>query len=68
MATVVDGVHVALPPPEGYHIDFENPQRNGETAAYCLFVIGNFICLLFMLQRLYVRAVIHRMVYLEDGT
>ncbi|KAH7007691.1 hypothetical protein EDB80DRAFT_577908 [Ilyonectria destructans] len=66
MATVVEGVYVALPPPEGYHIDFENPQRNGETAAYCLFGIGNFICLLFMLQRLYVRAVIQRMVYLED--
>ncbi|KAH6974528.1 hypothetical protein BKA56DRAFT_634406 [Ilyonectria sp. MPI-CAGE-AT-0026] len=63
MATVVDGVHVALAPPEGYQIDFENPQRNGETAAYSLLVIGNFICLVFMLQRLYVRAVIHRMIF-----
>lgn len=64
----VDGVPVIMPPPPGYVVDFENPQRNSVTEAYCLFAVGNFLCLLFIMQRVYVRAVVQRRVQLEDGT
>ncbi|KAJ4157626.1 hypothetical protein NW754_009270 [Fusarium falciforme] len=47
MAAVVNGVPVAIPPPEGYEVDFDNPQRNSVTAAYWLFGVGNFLALLF---------------------
>ncbi|KAM5347352.1 hypothetical protein ACJ41O_010357 [Fusarium nematophilum] len=67
MAAVVDGVPVALPPPEGYEVDFDNPQRNSEMAAYWLFGVGNFLALLFMAQRVYVRAAIQKTVKIEDG-
>lgn len=67
MAAVIDGVPVALPPPEGYVVDFDNPQRNSETAAYWLFGVGNVVCLLFIIQRVYVRAVIQKTFKVEDG-
>ncbi|KAK4245711.1 hypothetical protein C7999DRAFT_33926 [Corynascus novoguineensis] len=39
MATVptVNGVPVVMPPPDGYVVDFDNPQRNSVTEAYWLF-------------------------------
>ncbi|KAL6363125.1 hypothetical protein LRP88_02531 [Fusarium phalaenopsidis] len=67
MAAVVNGVPVAIPPPEGYEVDFDNPQRNSVTAAYWLFGVGNFLALLFMLQRAYVRLVIQKTLRLEDA-
>ncbi|UPL01477.1 hypothetical protein LCI18_012411 [Fusarium solani-melongenae] len=67
MAAVVNGVPVAIPPPEGYEVDFDNPQRNSVTAAYWLFGVGNFLALLFMLQRVYVRMVIQKTARLEDA-
>lgn len=67
MAAVVNGVPVAIPPPEGYEVDFDNPQRNSVTEAYWLFGVGNFLALLFMLQRGYVRLVIQKTLRLEDG-
>ncbi|KAF4120275.1 hypothetical protein GMORB2_3076 [Geosmithia morbida] len=67
MAAVVNGVPVAIPPPEGYVVDFEHPARNSVPAAYWLFGVGNFLMLIFMLQRVYVRAVIQKTVKLEDA-
>jgi hypothetical protein len=64
---MVNGVPVIMPPPEGYVVDFDNPQRNSVTEAYWLCGVGNFFCLLFMLQRVYVRAVVQRRVHWEDG-
>ena len=67
MAFFVDGVPVAMPPPEGYVVDFANPQRNSVTEAYWLYAVGNALALLMMGQRFYVRAVIQKKVFLEDG-
>jgi hypothetical protein len=64
---MVNGVPVIMPPPEGYVVDFDNPQRNSVTEAYWLCGVGNFFCLLFMLQRVYVRAVVQRRWHWEDG-
>lgn len=63
----VDGVPVAIPPPPGYEVDFENPQRNSVIEAYCIFGVGNFFCLLFMMQRAYVKLVLQKRVQVEDG-
>lgn len=62
----VNGVPVVMPPPPGYVVDFENPQRNSVTEAYWMCAIGNFLCLLFILQRVYVRAVVQRTFHWED--
>lgn len=67
MAAVVDGVPVAIPPPDEYVVDFDNPQRNSVPAAYWMFGVGNFFMLLSVLQRAYVRVVIQRTFKLEDG-
>lgn len=67
MAAVVNGVPVAIPPPENYKVDFDNPQRNTVPAAYWLFGVGNVFALLFMLQRVYVRAMVQKLVRVEDG-
>ncbi|KAG5805984.1 hypothetical protein H9Q74_009999 [Fusarium xylarioides] len=67
MAAVVDGVPVAIPPPEGYNVDFDNPQRNSVTAAYWLYGVGNFLTVLFIAQRVYVRSFIHKTVRIEDA-
>lgn len=68
MAAVVNGVPVALAPPEGYVVNFDNPERNSVTAAYWLFGVFNFLCLLFMAQRAYVSIIVQKRVQLEDGT
>jgi hypothetical protein len=67
MAAVIDGVPVAIPPPEGYKVDFNNPQRNSVTEAYWLFGVGNFLSLLFVLQRVYVKGFLQRSFRIEDG-
>lgn len=66
-AYFVDGVPVVMPPPPGYVVDFDHPQRNSVVAAYVLFGVGNFLCLLFIMQRAYVKLVLQRRVQIEDG-
>ncbi|KXJ90075.1 hypothetical protein Micbo1qcDRAFT_189222 [Microdochium bolleyi] len=63
----VGDVPVAMPPPPGYVVDFDNPQRNSVTEAYLLFGIGNALALLMVLQRVYVRIYIQKKVFLEDA-
>ncbi|KAJ1328868.1 hypothetical protein MN608_05597 [Microdochium nivale] len=63
----VGSVQVALPPPEGYVVDFNNPQRNLAIDAYWHFAIGNAFALLAIAQRIYVRLCIQRKVFLEDA-
>ncbi|KAJ4014006.1 hypothetical protein NW766_006256 [Fusarium irregulare] len=67
MAAVVDGVPVAIPPPDGYKVNFENPQRNSVTEAYWLYGVGNFLSLAFILQRVYVKGFLQRKFRIEDG-
>ncbi|CAG8962368.1 hypothetical protein HYFRA_00014166 [Hymenoscyphus fraxineus] len=55
-----------LPGYEGYDVDFENPQRNGDIAIYG--ICGVFMPLAFfaVLQRLYFKAFIRKHVGLDD--
>ncbi|KAF5657790.1 integral membrane protein [Fusarium heterosporum] len=54
MATT-DGVITLLPPPEGYVVDFDNPERQGEHEAYYIAGFGLAISFLFFMQRMYVK-------------
>ncbi|KAI8193464.1 hypothetical protein KHU50_012521 [Colletotrichum sp. SAR 10_65] len=60
------GVITALPAPEGYIVDFENPQRRDVVETYVVVGIGMFLALLFLLQRLYVKVVIRKKFGLDD--
>ncbi|KAH8662482.1 hypothetical protein BX600DRAFT_466439 [Xylariales sp. PMI_506] len=66
MATIIDGIPVAMAPPPGYVVDFDNPKRNSVTAAYWLFGVGNLVTILFVAQRVYVRAFVQRHILWED--
>ncbi|KAK8064330.1 hypothetical protein PG994_006968 [Apiospora phragmitis] len=63
---VVDGIHVLLPPPEGYAVNLTNPQRNSDAGIYWCYAIGSALALLFMAQRLYTRLVFSGGLQLDD--
>lgn len=65
--SLTNGVLTALPAPPGYVVDFENPSRNSETAAYWVAGVGNFLSLLFIGQRFYVNGFVKRSLRLDDG-
>ncbi|ETS73770.1 hypothetical protein PFICI_14716 [Pestalotiopsis fici W106-1] len=64
---LVNGVLVAMPPPDGYIVDFDHPQRNSDVAAYWIFGVGNALSLLSILQRLYVRVFIMKKLQMDDA-
>lgn len=63
---VIDGVTVLIPAPEGYVVDFANPQRRADIATYWVCGIGVFIAILFTIQRLYVKLVIGSGLQIDD--
>ncbi|KAM0227272.1 hypothetical protein ACHAPO_011692 [Fusarium lateritium] len=52
---VTNGVTTFLPPPEGYVVDFDNPQKQDDIEHYLVFAILGPIAFLFLLQRLYTK-------------
>ncbi|KAJ4009366.1 hypothetical protein NW752_009668 [Fusarium irregulare] len=52
---IINGVPVAIPPPDGYVVNFEHPQRRHEMEAYTASGVGIFLAFLFVLQYLYVK-------------
>ncbi|KAH7140116.1 hypothetical protein B0J13DRAFT_608564 [Dactylonectria estremocensis] len=52
---VVEGVTVLIAPPDGYLVDFDNPQRRDVLAAYVVCGIGSLLSLAFFTQYLYVK-------------
>lgn len=58
---------IALNPPDGYIVDFANPQRRAVPEAYWLAGVTTFLSLLFMMQRLYTKAIILGNFHLDDG-
>ncbi|KAH7124598.1 hypothetical protein EDB81DRAFT_846919 [Dactylonectria macrodidyma] len=65
--SIVDGIAVVIPPPEGYVVDFDNPQRNSVVAIYVLSSCGMALALLFLAQRLYVKAFIRIKLGIDDA-
>ncbi|KAF5024552.1 hypothetical protein F66182_3315 [Fusarium sp. NRRL 66182] len=65
---IVDGVQVAVPPPEGYQVDFDNPQTDAYMVrnAYWIFGFEFAIATVFLGQRMYTNAVLLRKFKLDD--
>lgn len=66
--SMTNGVLTALPAPEGYEVDFENPNQIGDVAGYIVTGIGVAVAFSFLCMRVYTRVVISRNFGLEDGT
>lgn len=64
---VINGVVTVLPAPEGYVVDFDNPQRAGVPEAYWVAGVGTFFSVLFMGQRLYTKIFLATGLKLDDG-
>jgi hypothetical protein len=60
--SVTNGAITALPPPAGYVVDFENPQRQGDIVGYCVAGIGSLLALLFMGQGIYVKVFVRHVI------
>jgi hypothetical protein len=66
--SVVDGIATIIPPPEGYVVDFANPQRTLTTEAYVLFIVENILAIVFLAQRLYTKICVMKQFQIDDGT
>jgi hypothetical protein len=66
MVSTVNGVVVVMPPPEGYVVDFDNPERNSVLANYYAAGIGMGVAFLFLAQRIYVRICIRHSLGVDD--
>ncbi|KAM5346656.1 hypothetical protein ACJ41O_009661 [Fusarium nematophilum] len=67
MAFVVNGTTVVMPPPDGYEVDFENPQRQAVHEAYYVAGFGMAMSFLFISQRLYVKFFLTGGVQIDDN-
>ncbi|KAH6616245.1 hypothetical protein C7974DRAFT_441811 [Boeremia exigua] len=63
----VNGTLTLVPPPPGYVVDFENPQRQLQTQVYTVIVVENLLALAFLLQRMYTRIHLMKLFQIEDG-
>ncbi|KAH7084862.1 hypothetical protein BKA63DRAFT_498353 [Paraphoma chrysanthemicola] len=63
----INGTMVLVPPPPGYVVDFENPQRQLETQVYTVVAVENVLAFAFLLQRLYTRIYLMRLFQVEDA-
>jgi hypothetical protein len=64
----VNGVITAIPPPDGYEVNFANPQRRLLTEAYVIFTVENILALMFLGQRLYTKVRLMKQFQIDDGT
>jgi hypothetical protein len=56
-----------LPAPEGYVVDFENPQRQAVPHAYYIAGVGRTLSLLMMGQRLHTKFVVMGKIQMDDS-
>ncbi|KAI1032475.1 hypothetical protein LB503_012687 [Fusarium chuoi] len=63
---VTNGVITFLPPPEGYVVDFDNPQQQDALKHFFIFGILGSLAILCLLQRLYVKYYISRGLKIDD--
>lgn len=64
---VTDGVITYLSAPEGYEVDFENPQKQYDTHLYAIVGAGSALTLVFMYQRLYTKIFLSKGLQLDDS-
>ncbi|KAH8661044.1 hypothetical protein BGZ61DRAFT_464570 [Ilyonectria robusta] len=64
---LTEGVLTVLPVPEGYVVDFDNPQRQAVPHAYYIAGVGTVLSLLMIAQRLYTKVFLTGKLQLDDG-
>ncbi|EUC46563.1 hypothetical protein COCMIDRAFT_35794 [Bipolaris oryzae ATCC 44560] len=62
-----NGVMTILPPPEGYVVDFANPQRRLLGEAYALFIVENILAFIFLAQRLFTKIRLMKQFQIDDA-
>jgi hypothetical protein len=62
-----NGTITIIPPPEGYLVDFENPQVQFVVKSYTVAAVEMSLAFIFLVQRLYTKVVIMKKFQLEDG-
>lgn len=65
-STKMSDVTSLVPAPEGVVPNFDNPQQQGDTAAYICFGVGIPLSLLFTAQRIYVKKIIQAPWQIDD--
>jgi hypothetical protein len=65
--STVNGVTTIIPPPDGYRVDFANPQRRLVTETYVIFIVENILAIAFLGQRLYTKIRLMKQFQIDDG-
>ncbi|KAL1792577.1 hypothetical protein ACET3X_009084 [Alternaria dauci] len=63
----VNGVITAIPPPDGYEVNFANPRRRLLTEAYVIFTVENILAFVFLGQRLYTKIRLMKQFQIDDA-
>lgn len=61
------GIPTLVPPPEGYVVDFENPQRQAVLEHYLIFGIGGPLAFIALMQRFYTKIFLSKGLQIDDG-
>ncbi|KAH9887437.1 hypothetical protein F4778DRAFT_426695 [Xylariomycetidae sp. FL2044] len=64
---VTNGVVTLLPPPEGYIVNFENPQQQKAIDHYVTFGVGGTLATLALVQRFYTKIHLSNGLQIDDG-
>lgn len=62
-----NGTITIIPPPDGYVVDFANPQIQYMVESYTVAAVEMSLAFLFLVQRLYTKIVLMKSFQLEDG-
>lgn len=63
-----NGVTTVLPPPEGYVVNFDDPETRYALETYCVAAVGCALMIFFLGQRLYTKIVLGKGLQIDDGT
>lgn len=67
MPYLYNGIELVLPPPKGYVIDLDNPQRSKVMEHYVVCAVGGTLAALAIIQRFYTKIFLLRGLHLDDG-
>jgi hypothetical protein len=62
-----NGIITIIPAPEGYVVDFENPQMQYVVKSYIVVAVEMTLAFIFLVQRLYTKIAIMKKFQLEDS-
>jgi hypothetical protein len=63
----INGTITIIPAPEGYVVDFENPQMQYVVKSYIVVAVEMTLAFIFLVQRLYTKIAIMKKFQLEDS-